>query len=66
MFVPPGQGNAAHTHEIEEVFLVLQGYLDVLAGRGRPSPNDWAECIACPAGVIHGYESNSRQPVYFQ
>ena len=24
MYVPPGQGNAAHTHEIEEVFFVLQ------------------------------------------
>jgi hypothetical protein len=27
MYVPPGQGNAAHTHEVEEVFFVLQGYL---------------------------------------
>ena len=29
MFVPPGQGNAAHTHEVEECFFVLQGHLDV-------------------------------------
>ncbi len=29
MFVPPGQGNAAHTHEVEEVFFVLKGFLDV-------------------------------------
>lgn len=27
MYVEPGQGNAAHTHEVEEVFFVLQGYL---------------------------------------
>ena len=27
MFVEPGQGNAAHTHEVEEVFFVLQGFL---------------------------------------
>src|SRR6266545_1839627 len=27
VFVPPGQGNAAHTHEVEEVFFVLQGML---------------------------------------
>src|SRR3989442_9881245 len=27
MFVPPGQGNASHTHEVEEVFFVLKGYL---------------------------------------
>src|SRR6201993_3847894 len=25
MFVPPGQGNAAHTHEVEECFFVLRG-----------------------------------------
>ncbi len=29
MYVPPGQGNAPHTHEVEEVFFVLQGYLSV-------------------------------------
>src|SRR5213595_4135824 len=29
MFVPPGQGNAAHTHEVEEVFFVLDGFLTV-------------------------------------
>src|SRR4051795_7401265 len=27
MYLEPGQGNAAHTHEVEEVFFVLQGYL---------------------------------------
>ena len=30
MYVPPGQGNAAHTHEVEECFFVLQGHLDVV------------------------------------
>ncbi len=29
MEVPPGQGNAAHTHEVEEVFFVLKGQLTV-------------------------------------
>src|SRR3977135_1045413 len=29
MYVQPGQGNAAHTHEVEEVFFVLQGLLTV-------------------------------------
>ena len=28
MYVPVGQGNAAHTHEVEECFFVLQGYVD--------------------------------------
>ena len=25
VYVPPGQGNAAHTHEVEEVFLSCRG-----------------------------------------
>src|ERR1700676_701837 len=29
VYVNPGQGNAAHTHEVEECFFVLQGILDV-------------------------------------
>src|ERR1700752_5436682 len=29
MYVPPGQGNAPHTHEVEEVFFVLDGFLTV-------------------------------------
>src|ERR1700743_2703754 len=70
MFVPPGQGNAAHTHEVEEVFFVLRGHLDVFVqdedGRKIPTRLGPWECISCPAGVIHGYENNSLEPVYFQ
>src|SRR5919108_6614521 len=29
MFVPPGQGNAAHTHEVEEIFFILEGKVKV-------------------------------------
>ncbi|MEK9661566.1 MAG: cupin domain-containing protein, partial [Alphaproteobacteria bacterium] len=29
MYVEPGQGNAAHTHEVEECFFVLKGMLTV-------------------------------------
>ena len=70
MFVPPGQGNAAHTHEVEECFFVLKGHLDVFvedeAGhRVTKRLGPW-ECIACPAGVIHGYQNDSLEPVYFQ
>jgi mannose-6-phosphate isomerase-like protein (cupin superfamily) len=70
MFVPPGQGNAAHTHEVEEIFFVLQGFLDVFfedeAGRRVWSRLGPWECAACPPGVIHGYENRSLEPVYFQ
>lgn len=70
MFVPPGQGNASHTHEVEEVFFVLQGYLtafieDENGNRIDTRLGPW-ECISCPAGVIHGYINNSLEPVYFQ
>ena len=70
MFVPPGQGNAAHTHEVEECFFVLQGHLDVFVEdetghRLTTRLGPW-ESIACPAGVIHGYQNNSLEPVYFQ
>jgi oxalate decarboxylase/phosphoglucose isomerase-like protein (cupin superfamily) len=70
MYVPPGQGNAAHTHEVEECFFVLQGHLDVFCEdetgkRITTRLGPW-ECIACPAGVIHGYQNDSLEPVYFQ
>ena len=61
VFVPPGQGNAAHTHEVEEVFFVLQGYLTVFLEdeNGRQVSRKLApwECIACPPGVIHGFHN---------
>jgi oxalate decarboxylase/phosphoglucose isomerase-like protein (cupin superfamily) len=70
MFVQPGEGNAAHTHEVEEVFFVLQGFLDVFVedeegNRKEVRLGPW-ECISCPPGVIHGYVNNSLEPVYFQ
>ena len=70
MYVEPGQGNAAHTHEVEEVFFVLDGFLDVFvedeAGNRLTQRLGKWECIACPPGVIHGYENASLGPVYFQ
>lgn len=70
MYVEPGQGNAPHTHEVEEVFFVLQGFLTVFVedeqgNRISKRLGPW-ECISCPAGVIHGYDNDSLEPVYFQ
>src|SRR5579864_7681686 len=70
MYVEPGQGNAAHTHEVEEVFFVLKGLLTVFLGdeagnRVETRLGPW-ECISCPPGVIHGYVNDSLEPVYFQ
>jgi len=70
MFVEPGQGNAPHTHEVEETFFVLEGLLDVFVEdeeghRLTTRLGKW-ECVTCPPGVIHGYDNNSLQPVWFQ
>ena len=70
MYVEPGQGNAAHTHEVEEIFFVLKGHLtafleDESGHRVDVRLGPW-ECIACPPGVIHGYINDSLEPVYFQ
>lgn len=70
MFVPPGEGNAAHTHEVEEVFFVLRGFLDVFVEdeegkRQEVRLGPW-ECISCPPGVIHGYVNRGLEPTYFQ
>src|SRR5882757_8159225 len=70
MYVEPGQGNAAHTHEVEEIFFVLRGNLtafiqDESGKRIDIRLGPW-ECIACPPGVIHGYINDSLEPVYFQ
>lgn len=55
MFVPPGQGNAPHTHEVEEVFF---GRAETVLGR-------W-DCVSCPAGVVHGFENVGLEPAYLQ
>jgi len=70
IFVPPGQGNAPHTHECQEVFFVLQGILTVFiedetGHRVSERMGPW-DCLACPAGVIHGFQNDSLEPVYVQ
>ena len=35
MYVPPGQGNAAHTHPVEEAFFILEGKVKVFLEDGK-------------------------------
>ena len=69
IFLPPGQGNAAHTHEVEECFFVLDGFLDVFvedeSGHRVTSRLGPWECISCPAGVLHGFVNDGLEPLYF-
>jgi mannose-6-phosphate isomerase-like protein (cupin superfamily) len=70
MFVPPGQGNAAHTHEVEEVFFILRGkvmvfFEDEAGHRAEATLGPW-DCVSCPAGVVHGYHNAGLEPAYLQ
>lgn len=70
MFVPPGQGNAPHSHEVEEVFFILRGKVKVFfeddaGGRVETTLGPW-DCVSCPANVVHGYENVGLEPAYLQ
>jgi mannose-6-phosphate isomerase-like protein (cupin superfamily) len=70
MFIPPGQGNAPHTHEVEEVFFILEGkvavFLEDGAGhRAETVLGPW-DCVSCPANVIHGFTNVGLEPAYLQ
>src|SRR5262245_4318996 len=70
MFVPPGQGNAPHTHEVEEVFFVLDGklrvFFDDAAGRRVETVLGRWDCVSAPAGAVHGFENVGLEPAYVQ
>jgi mannose-6-phosphate isomerase-like protein (cupin superfamily) len=70
MFVPPGQGNAAHSHEVEEVFFILEGKVrvfvqDETGARAEAVLGRW-DCVSCPADVVHGFENVGLEPAYLQ
>ena len=70
MFVPPGQGNAPHTHEVEEVFFILRGTVlvfveDAAGNRAETVLGPW-DCVSCPANVIHGFTNVGLEPAYLQ
>jgi len=70
MFVPAGQGNAPHTHEVEEVFFILRGKVKVFiedgaGGRAETVLGPW-DCVSCPANVIHGFVNVGVEPAYLQ
>jgi mannose-6-phosphate isomerase-like protein (cupin superfamily) len=70
MFVPPGQGNAPHSHEVEEVFFILAGkvkvfFQDASGARAEAVLGPW-DCVSCPAEVVHGFENVGLEPAYLQ
>lgn len=70
MYVPPGQGNAAHTHEVEEAFFILQGHVTVFyedeqGNHVETVLGPW-DAISTPPGTIHGYHNHTVEPCYLQ
>ena len=70
MFIPPGQGNAAHTHEVEEVFFILKGkvmvfFEDGAGERVETVLGPW-DCVSAPANVVHGFVNIGLEPAYLQ
>jgi mannose-6-phosphate isomerase-like protein (cupin superfamily) len=70
MLVPPGQGNAPHVHEVEEVFFVLDGqvrvFFDDETGRRVETTLGRWDCVSCPANVVHGFDNPTAAPAYLQ
>jgi len=68
MYVPPGQGNAAHSHPVEEAFFILEGKVKVFledskGARAETVLGKW-DCISCPADVVHGLRTwGSKAPI---
>ena len=70
MYVPVGQGNAPHTHEVEEVFFILQGHLLVFWDDGEGKRHEtrlgpW-DCALSPPNVVHGFHNDGLEPCYLQ
>ncbi len=70
MYVPVGEGNAPHAHEVEEVFFILKGHLTVFleddqGNRVGETLGPW-DCISCPPNVVHGYQNSGLEPVFLQ
>jgi hypothetical protein len=72
---------ACHAMPPEGAALSLEEIAERCIGRFRDKRGDWEVfeegrrvtralgpwgCIACPPGVIHGYQNETQEPVYFQ
>lgn len=69
MMIEPGHGAPLHTHEVEEVFFVLDGeavfFWERDGERIEAKFGRW-DMIYHPPGVQRGVRNDSDKPVYFQ
>ena len=61
MHVPPGGGPPPHRHDFEEMFLVLEGEVEVTF-RGETSVARAGETINVPANAPHAFRNVSDSP----
>lgn len=70
MRVPPGQGGSAHTHEVAEAFICLEGELTVffedLSGKRVSAKLGQYDAISCPPGIPHGFHNDGNVDVLMQ
>ena len=70
MYVPPGQGAAAHTHEVEEVFFMLEGhcvfFFENEKGERVERNLGPLDCIWSPPDILHGFVNRSVEGCYLQ
>ncbi len=70
MRVPPGQGGSAHTHEVEEAFICLEGELTVfyetLDGKRVSAKLGKYDVASCPPGIPHGFHNDGQVDVLMQ
>ena len=67
MYVPPGEGNAPHTHPVEEVFFILKGNLTVFfeeedGRRVEENLGPW-DCVSCPRELFMAFKTTASSPL---
>src|SRR5258705_1546077 len=70
MFIPPGQGNAPHTHEVEEVFFILEAKMLAFFRAGPATAagtclGPWASSSAPPT-AFNAFTTLGPRPAYLQ
>jgi quercetin dioxygenase-like cupin family protein len=61
MLIPPGGGPPPHRHDLEEMFHVLEGTLEVTL-RGATTTASAGETVNVPANAPHNFTNASSEP----
>ncbi len=61
MHIPPGGGPPPHRHDFEEIFIVLEGEVEVTF-RGKRSTGEAGDTVNIPANAPHQFHNASSKP----